>query len=92
VSSEEGNFKTERWTQRMVTDFFTQLKTINNRCLNIPDLDLGNRTLNDYLAANENKGCVLIFQDGNLTPDVTLDDVPNGIYLAERCRHVSFLM
>jgi hypothetical protein len=68
------------WTQDIANDFFTRLKTINNRC---GDLDEGfhNQKASYFMDRNEGAGCVIFLLDGHL--DVKTPNAPaDGIYPA----------
>ncbi|KAM0492096.1 hypothetical protein ACHAQF_007107 [Verticillium nonalfalfae] len=56
------------WQAKQKNEFFDKLKSINNRCPNIP-VDPGNinsfeqRTMGSFMESNNKNGCVLIFLD-----------------------------
>jgi len=74
------------WTPGIMNDFFSKLRAINNRCLNL-DLSTGfqNQKASYFMDKNEGKGCVILMLNGqNLRDDVPKESFGDGIYSTGR--------
>jgi hypothetical protein len=69
------------WNTAMVNDFFSKLRGINNRCLNL-DTSTGfqNQKTSYFMDHNEGKGCVIPLLNGHLENGVPRESVGDGIY------------
>ncbi|KND90634.1 PI-PLC X-box domain-containing protein [Tolypocladium ophioglossoides CBS 100239] len=73
--------KPQYWTAEIMQQFFDELKTINNRCISLPEIEFFLIKAGIFMDQNDGKGCVLILLDqaNNQYLD-TLDSEPDGIY------------
>ncbi|KAJ5118196.1 PLC-like phosphodiesterase [Penicillium atrosanguineum] len=71
------------WTQDIVDDFFTHLKTLNNWC---GDLEKGfhNQKASYFMDRNDGAGCVIFVLDGHLNDVKTSTAPTDGIYPASQ--------
>lgn len=69
------------WDAGMVNSFFSKLRAINNRCLNL-DTSTGfqNQKASYFMDQNEGKGCVILLLNGHLDNGVPRESPGDGIY------------
>ncbi|KAK3296361.1 PLC-like phosphodiesterase [Chaetomium fimeti] len=69
------------WDTNMVNSFFSKLRGINNRCLNL-DTGTGfqNQKASYFMDQNEGKGCVILLLNGHLDGGVPRESPADGIY------------
>ncbi|KAK4043853.1 PLC-like phosphodiesterase [Parachaetomium inaequale] len=69
------------WNTGLVNDFFSKLRTINNRCLNL-DTSTGfqNQQTSYFMDQNEGKGCVILLLNGHLDGGVPRESPGDGVY------------
>lgn len=73
------------WNKGMVDAFFSKLRAIHNRCLNL-DTNTGfqNQKASYFMDRNEGKGCVILLLNGRLEGDVPRESLGDGIYDIKR--------
>jgi hypothetical protein len=69
------------WNAAIVNDFFSKLRAIHNRCLNL-DTSTGfqNHKASYFMDHNEGKGCVILLLNGHLDGGVPRESPDDGIY------------
>lgn len=82
LNTDHASASARYWDADMVDKFYTQLERITNRCP--PNMSnntmFDKRPINEFLDANNGKGCVLLITDGNLLDGLPKDRPGSGIY------------
>ena len=69
------------WNSNIVNDFFSKLRGINNRCLNLnTGTGFQNQKASYFMDQNEGKGCVILLLNGHLDGGVPQESPGDGIY------------
>jgi hypothetical protein len=73
------------WDDEVIDMFYDQVRRVNNRCANLKsegNIKIGTILMRDLQSRNGGKGCVLFFNDGTFTEELSdrRQDYGSGIY------------